>query len=179
MVVQLHEAYKAAFPLVVKACTAAMEDVKKSVDDLEYYFLLRCTESDDHQFIYHRMENNEDTSCKKYSEVEPSDSYPVSLREHTKSSVSKMLIESDGKELQTMKDSLELASLAVKLSQEFVDDESQLSLLRRLKVEREVWDDIKVKTGGGWMAFAVLLDQWMKKSKKSKDELLEELHVFL
>ncbi|XP_019851995.1 PREDICTED: uncharacterized protein LOC109581931 [Amphimedon queenslandica] len=152
------EAYKTAFPLVVKACTAAMEDVKESVNDLTYHFLLRCKESYDHQFIYHRMENDKDTSCKKCSKVEPSDSYPVSLREHWKSSVSKMLIESDGKELETTKDPLELASLAVKLSQEFVD-ESQLSLLRRLKVEREVWDDIKVKTGGGWMAFAVLLDQ--------------------
>ncbi|XP_019855150.1 PREDICTED: uncharacterized protein LOC109584029 [Amphimedon queenslandica] len=175
------EAYKTAFPLVVKACTAAMEDVKKSVDDLTYYFLLRCTKSDDHQFIYqyHRMENDKNTSCKKCSEVEPSDSYPVSLREHWESSVSKMLIESDGKELGTTKDSLELASLAVKLSEEFVDDESQLSLLRQLKVEREIWDDIKVKTGGGWMAFAVLLDQWMKRHKKSKDELLKELHIFL
>ena len=77
-------------------------------------------------------------------------------------------------------DSLELASLAVKLSQEFVDDESQLSLLRLLKVEQDVWDDIKIKTGGyGWMAIAVLLDQCMKKHKKSKDELLEELRIFL
>uniref|UniRef100_A0A1X7UBR6 Death domain-containing protein n=1 Tax=Amphimedon queenslandica TaxID=400682 RepID=A0A1X7UBR6_AMPQE len=173
------EAYKTAFPLVVKACTAAMEDVKKSVDDLEYYFLLRCTESNDHQFIYHRMTNDGETSCESCSKVEASDSYPISLREYWKSSVSKIAIESDGKELEITKDSLELASLAVKLSQEFVDDESQLSLLRRLKVEREVWDGIKVKTGGGWMAFAMLLDQWIKKHKKSKDELLEELHMFL
>lgn len=75
-------------------------------------------------------------------------------------------------------DSLELASLAVKLSQKFVDHESQLSLLGQLKVEQEEWDDIKVKAGG-WMAFALLLDQWMKKHNKSKDELLKELHIFL
>ena len=35
------EAYKTASSLVVKACTAAMEDVKKSIDDLECYFSLR------------------------------------------------------------------------------------------------------------------------------------------
>ena len=85
------EAYKTASPLVVKACTAAMEDVKKSVGDLEYSFLLYCTESDDHPFIYHRIKNDEDTSCKICSEVEPSDSYPISLREYWKSSVSKMV----------------------------------------------------------------------------------------
>uniref|UniRef100_A0A1X7UC76 Uncharacterized protein n=1 Tax=Amphimedon queenslandica TaxID=400682 RepID=A0A1X7UC76_AMPQE len=52
------EACKTAFPLVIKACTAAMEDVKKSVDDLEYGFFLCCTESDKstHQFIYHQID---------------------------------------------------------------------------------------------------------------------------
>ena len=60
------EAYKTASPLVVKACTAAMEDVKKSVNDLEYDFVLRCseTESDksNHQFIYHRIDKDATSS---------------------------------------------------------------------------------------------------------------------
>ena len=82
-------AYKTASSLVVKACTAAMEDAKKSVNDLEYYFLLRCTDSDEsnHQFIYHKI----DSSCNRCSEVEASDSYSVSLREYWKSAVSKMV----------------------------------------------------------------------------------------
>ena len=83
------EAYKTASTLVVNACTAAMEDVKKSVDDLEYYFLLRCTDSDEsnHQFIYRKI----DSSCNRCSEVEASGSYSVSLREYWKSAVSKMV----------------------------------------------------------------------------------------
>ena len=80
------EAYKTASSLVVNACTAAMEDVKKSADDLEYYFLLRCTDSDEsnHQFIYHRIDSSS-------NEVEARDSYSVSLREYWKSAVSKMV----------------------------------------------------------------------------------------
>ena len=86
------EARKTASPLVVKACTAAMEDVKKSVDDLEYHFSLRCseTESDksNHQFIYHRIDKDAASpTCSWCS----SDTSIVLIREDWKSAVFKMV----------------------------------------------------------------------------------------
>ena len=87
------EAYKTASTLVVNACTAAMEDVNKSVYDLTYYFLLCCSNSDEsnHKFIYHRIDKGGDPMCQSCSEVKASDTYPVLVREDWKSAVSKMV----------------------------------------------------------------------------------------
>ena len=86
------EAYKTASTLVVNACTAAMEDVKKSVDDLEYYFLLRCTDSDNHQFNYRRIDKDAASStCDQCSEVKASDTNTVLFRDDWESAIFKMV----------------------------------------------------------------------------------------
>ena len=75
----------------------------------------------------------------------------------------------------------ELASLAVKLSGEFVDEKSQLKLLNALQIKKEIWDSIKEKNDG-WGAFLMLLMHWMKNNKGSKTELevqLKKLCIFL
>ena len=86
------EAYKTASSLVVKACTAAMEDVKKSVTALEYYFLLRCTDSDDHQFMYHRIDKDTASStCNQCSKVKANDTNTILFRDDWESAIFKMV----------------------------------------------------------------------------------------
>ncbi|XP_019851991.1 PREDICTED: uncharacterized protein LOC109581927 [Amphimedon queenslandica] len=180
------EAYEAASPLVVKACTAAMEDAKKSVNDLEYYFLLRCTDSGEsnHHFIYHKIDKSKSLTCQRCcSEVKANDTNPVLFRKDWESTVSNMVNERDKKE-EIKKGSFEaseLANLAVKLSEELVDEESQIKLLHVLQIKEEVWDSIK-ENNDGWSAFLMLLMHWIKNNKRSKTELeaqLKELHIFL
>ena len=86
------ETYKTVSSLVVNACTAAMEDVKKSVTALEYYFLLRCTDSDNHQFMYHRIDKDAVSStCDQCSKVKASDTNTVLFREDWESAIFKMV----------------------------------------------------------------------------------------
>ena len=82
------EAYKATSLLAVQACAAAMDDAKKSVEDLEYHFMLRCVDStdSDHQYSYHRMDQS--SLCDKCKAAD-SNNYPFAFRENWKSAVSK------------------------------------------------------------------------------------------
>ena len=82
------EAYKATCSLAVRACAAAMDNAKKSVEDLEYHFMLRCVDStdSDHQYSYHRMDKS--SSCDKCKAAD-SNNYPFAFRENWKSAVSK------------------------------------------------------------------------------------------
>ena len=75
----------------------------------------------------------------------------------------------------------ELTSLAVKLSEEFIDAERQSMLLQALGVGKEVWEDIQVKAHG-WAMFLTLLTYWMKNCEGSRAKLeanLKKLHIFL
>ena len=83
------EAYKATCSLAVQVCAAAMDDAKKSINDLEYKFVFRCigsTESS-HQLSYHRIDPNESLSCDECK----SEASNAVFREHWKSAVSKMV----------------------------------------------------------------------------------------
>ena len=84
------EAYKATCLLAVQACAAAMDDAKKSTNDLKYEFVLRCigsTGSNSHQLSYHRIDLNESLSCDECK----SEASNAVFREHWKSAVSKMV----------------------------------------------------------------------------------------
>ena len=83
------EAYKATCSLAVQACAAAMDNAKKSVEDLEYHFMLRCVDStdSDHQYSYHRI-MDKSSSCDK-CKAAASNNYPFAFREDWKSAVSK------------------------------------------------------------------------------------------
>ena len=80
------EAYKATCSLAVQVCAAAMDDAKKSVEDLEYHFMLRCVDSteSDHQYSYHRMDKS--SSCDKCKAAASSN---FTFREDWKTAVSK------------------------------------------------------------------------------------------
>ena len=82
------EAYKTTCLLAVRVCAAAIDDAKKSVEDLEYHFMLRCVDSteSDHQYSYHRMDKS--SSCDK-CKAAASNNYPFAFREDWKSAVSK------------------------------------------------------------------------------------------
>ena len=82
------EAYKATCSLAVQVCAAAMDNAKKSVEDLEYHFMLRCVDStdSDHQYSYHRMDQS--SLCDKCKAAD-SNNYPFVFRENWKSAVSK------------------------------------------------------------------------------------------
>lgn len=83
------EAYKATCSLAVRACAAAMDDAKKSTNDLEYKFVFRCIGStgSSHQLSFHRIDLNESLSCDKCK----SNASNAVFREHWKSAVSKMV----------------------------------------------------------------------------------------
>ena len=81
------EVYKATCLLAVQACAAAMDDAKKSTNDLKYEFVLRCIDStgSSHQLSYHRI--NEVLSCDECK----SEASNAVFREHWKFAVSKMV----------------------------------------------------------------------------------------
>ena len=83
------EAYKATSSLAVRVCAAAMDDAKRSTNDLKYEFVFRCIGStgSSHQLSYHRIDLNESLSC---DECKAKASNAV-FREHWKSAVSKMV----------------------------------------------------------------------------------------